>query len=100
MNIDGQLMKIFQPKFSFSINSDLLTSCIDMFSSFGEVYLGFVRLLLGFGNWNLVAYKEIIIIDISHWNYFLSNSIISVYATKFQSQIPKADGHSLSECVG
>ena len=54
---------------------------------------------LGFRNWNLVAYKEIMLFDISQWNNFLSNSIISIYATKFQFQIPKADGQSLSrEC--
>jgi len=39
MDIDGQLLENFQPKFIFSIYPDLLTSCIDLFSSFGGVYL-------------------------------------------------------------
>ena len=51
---------------------------------------------LGFGNWNLVGYKEIMVFGISHLNNFKSNSIISTYATKFQFPIPKADRQSLS----
>ena len=39
MDIDGQLLENFQPKFIFSIYLDLLTSCIDLFSNFEGVYL-------------------------------------------------------------
>ena len=48
--------------------------------------------ILQFNIWELElgGIKEIMLFDISHWNNFLSNSITSIYGTKFQFRNPKS----------